>query len=210
MTNLDNLTIEDERSALLEEAAVWKFLHDLFRVPSKEQWDWLETDVAKGAWQLIACQIGKNLPSELPIPETYEEFEGQYLSTFEVGAPNPPVPLIESHWNRFSPVPKVLHENMLFYKQFGLELQSSANETADNLRHQLEFVHYMSLFEARVIDDEEQREQVAKGRHEYIQRHLDHWLPKCVEKLDDLFPGSWQEAWMILLAECCRQSLNQE
>lgn len=209
MTNIDALAIEDERSLLLEEAAVWKFLHDLFRVPSREQWEWLHTDLAQNVWWLIAERIDQGLPSKLPIPETYEEFEGQYLSTFEVGAPHPPCPLIESHWNRFAPVPKVLHENMLFYKQFGLELQSSANETADNLRHQLEFVHYLCRLEARFVDKPDQRAQIALGRQEYLQRHLDHWLPKCVEKLEDVVPSSWQLSWMRLLAACCGHSLKK-
>ena len=91
MTNFESRMMEEERAALLEEAAVWKFLHDLFRVPSGEQWEWLRTDAAHGAWWIIAERVDHGLPEELPKPEAYEEFEQQYLSTFEVGAPNPPV-----------------------------------------------------------------------------------------------------------------------
>lgn len=198
---------DDRREALLEEAAAWRFLHDLFRTPGPGQWNWLQSNTAKKAWRMIAESLGPSHPPDLPLPGNFESFEEGFLAAFEVGAPKPPCPLIESHWNTFASVPKVLHENMLFYKQFGLELRSSANETADHLRHQLEFLHYLCRFQA-LAEPGEAAHQAARAHDDYLQRHLAHWLPRAARAAEEAFPGSWQEAWMRLLEAFCRAAAS--
>jgi len=141
----------------------------------------------------------------LPLPVSYEEYAEDYISTFEVGLPAPPCPLIESHWNKRDPVPKVLHENMLFYKQFGLELRSSSNETADHLRHQLEFMHHLCRTEAEAIatGQVEYVDQYARARTDYTNRHLRFWIPLAHAAIDAIKPELWCTKWMDLLSRCC-------
>ncbi len=196
---------------VLEEAAGWAYLHDLFRKPSPEQWEWLRSEPAQAAWRILAGQANMNDCPLLPVPGAYEVYVTEFISTFEVGVPHPPCPLIESHWNKRAPVPKVLHENMLFYKQFGLELRSSANETADHLRHQLEFMHYLCRkeFEALTAGQFENAGQIARATSEYVARHLACWLPKAFSHLRDECPGLWCTHWMRLLSGMCQQMYTQ-
>lgn len=185
---------------LQEEAALWKFMHDLFRSPAIEQWNWLYEDRTQKAWALLVQNTGAQVPETLPFPSSPLEYEQDYIAFFEVGVPEPPCPLLESHWNKRDPLTKVLHENMLFYKQFGLQLRSSGHETADHLRHQLEFMRYLCGME---IKHGPLAEQIALARQEYRIRHLSSWIPRAALHLESAAPGSWAAQWMSLLAACC-------
>jgi len=197
MVSLDRRDPETS-AALLEEAAVWRFLHDLFRGPSESQWAWLNEESVSQAWGLLATATGQG-PSELPRPGNYAEYETTYLAAFEVGAPHPPCPLVESHWMRADPVPQILHEHVLFYRQFGLELKSAQGETADHLRHQLEFLAHLCTSEANA-DDNESAEQISRGRSDFLDRHARPWIAIAAEAADEILPDEWPAKWMALLA----------
>lgn len=207
MTSLAHREFETTPEILLELAATWKYLHDLLRGPSTEQWRWLKSEPVQAAWLVLAPWTGLDGCTALPLPNSYESYAGDYVAAFEVGLPEPPCPLIESHWNKRDPVPKVLHENMLFYKQFGLELRSSSNETADHLRHQLEFVHHLYRMEREAVTDSrmEHADQCARARIDYLNRHLGFWVPRAYVALDKNMPGSWCAQWMLLLSRFCQE-----
>ncbi len=190
------------RNELAEAAAGWAFLHDLFRFPSPEQWSWLHEKRVNLAWQALAGASDEPLPAELPLPGSLEQYREDFIASFEVGVPEPPCPLIESHWNQREPVPRVLHENILFYKQFGLSLKLAANETADHLRHQLEFMHYLCRMEA---ESPEAELGIALGRRDFLERHLAYWTPKAASKLAEQRPGAWTAHWIALVAGYCRR-----
>ncbi|MFH0794201.1 MAG: molecular chaperone TorD family protein [bacterium] len=199
--------IEDRSDKLLEAAARWTFFHDLLRPPGKEQWAWLREPRVQTAWALLAAEVG--LPETLPLPICFEAFEQEYLNAFEVGAPEPLCPLIESHWNKRDPVPRILHENILFYKQFGLELKSTSNETADHLRHQLGFLAYLCRREADALAIPESAataEQFAAARHDFLTRHTAYWLPLAAARINREAPDSWAACWLSLLSECLNLS----
>lgn len=191
---------------LLEEAAAWAYWHDLFRSPCPGQWAWLTSQPAPAAWMILAGRSNIDNCLVLPLPATYDEYAVDFVSTFEVGMPQPPCPLIESHWNKRDPVPRVLHENMLYYKQFGLALRSSANETADHLRHQLEFMHYLCRkeSEALAVEQLEIVGQFAQARSDYVARHLGYWLPQAYTALKDELPDLWCTRWIQLLSRMCQ------
>ena len=96
---------------------------------------------------------------------------------------------------------------MLFYRRFGLELRSSAKETADHLRHQLEFLHYLCRLEADAVareSDDELAAQIATARTEYSGRHLQTWVSKAASALEEVRPKTWPSAWMKLLCAWCQ------
>ena len=161
-------------------AVAFRFAHDLFKQPTAEQYAWLRSDECDRMWRALAEACG-NLPLRLPLPENLATLESQYIATYDVGEPTPLVPLLESHYNHRDPVPRILHENILFYRRFGLELRSSANETADHLRHQLEFVAYVcelaTLSNDRAAPDVQSQIELALG--DYVSRHLLSWLPQA-------------------------------
>jgi DMSO reductase family type II enzyme chaperone len=196
-----------ERAAwLAESAAAWGFLHDLFRAPGPVQWDWLRSDAAQQAWSILAAACAPDLPRVMPLAERREDYEQEFLAIFEVGLPHPPCPLIETHWNKSDATPRILHEHILFYRQFGLELRATANETADHLRHQLEFLHYLCRREAAALaaGTPEAADQFARGRRDYLARHPARWIAPAAESLRQAWPESWARewpaAWMSLLA----------
>lgn len=195
------------RPELRSRAALWWFLHDLFRPPSPKQWAWLLNPPAQSAWASLSRVRAEGIPGQLPLPETLPEYEQSYIATFDVGVPEPPCPLIESHWNKRDPVPRVLHENLLFYKHFGLELRDSANEMADHLRHQLEFMQYLCHLEEERPGSEQ---QIQQARAEFLRRHLGYWVPMAARKLNEVAPGEWPSHWMNLLHACCEAEVGIE
>lgn len=199
-----DLTID--ASMARQEAALWGFLHDLFRPPSEEQWRWLRGDRACSTWAVIAASIACEIASALPVPETQSLFEQDYLSAFEVGLPYPPCPLIESHWNHTESVPKILHENTLFYKHFGLKMSASTLETADHLRFQLDFLRYLALLCAEALEQNQSDKaaQIEQARSDYLERHLS-WIPEAAQACRERISGQWPAEWMTLLSACVQQ-----
>ena len=202
----ERLAQTDAQAALLEQAAAWKFLHDLFRQPGEGQWRWLNEHAVREAWGILSLAWDCQCPEALPLPADPDEYEHVYLAAFEVGTPQPPCPLIESHWNKHDTVARVLRENILFYRQFGLQLRSSANETADHLRHQLEFLHHLCRLEADCLsrpDRQSEASQAARGRDEYLQRRVGSWVTVAARSLAEAAPDTWPSHWMNLLSASC-------
>lgn len=207
-----NDSLMDQREQrLCDSAAAWSFLHDLFRAPGAEQWRWLHEDWVQGVWARLSEWAGEDHPGTLPLPADCAAYEQQYLATFDVGLPAPPCPLIETHWNKREPTARILHEHILFYKCFGLELRSQVGETADHLRHQLEFLAYLCRIEAQERTRPTRSgmaEEIARGRRDFLARHPGSWIPCAAAKLISQQSGSWPAAWLALLEGWCR--LQQE
>jgi DMSO reductase family type II enzyme chaperone len=195
------MTNKVSTQAILEESSTWGFFHNLFRYPTEAQYEWLNSEQVEKAINILSTNLDGFELSQLP--STFDEYHQQFLSFFEVGVPAPPYPLIESHWNKRDPVPRVIHENILFYKKFGLEIKATAQETADHLLYQLEFLSYLCKLEAEYLEadsESEATQQARIGRYEYIDRHLKSWLPKAVEKMTNE-DGTWQCTWIRILNE---------
>jgi DMSO reductase family type II enzyme chaperone len=140
------------------------------------------------------------------LPADPSEYETQYIAAFDAGAPHPAVPLMESHYNQREPVQRILHENVLFHRSFGLRLRSEANETADHLRHQLEFTAHLYRMESEAERDV--REQVCRARHEFAERHLLSWLPRACEKAAQT-PFPWVSRYLDLTLAAARVAAGQ-
>jgi len=156
------------------------YAHALFRKPTPEQHAWLLSGECQSIWRELAAE-SDGLPSLLAAPAACEDYAERYIATFDVGTPAPPVPLIESHYNKREPVPRILHENILFYRQFGLQLRDSAMENADHLRHQLEFTQHLLAYLARFQESGKAAAstQVACALRDFVTRHLLSWLPEA-------------------------------
>jgi len=208
---MDQTDCTIDPSMAREEAALWGFLHDLFRPPSEEQWRWLREDSARSAWAMLAGKAGRDVVPDLPVPDTQAAFGEDYLAAYEVGMPHPPCPLIESHWNHSESVPKVLHENTLFYHQFGLKMSPSTLETADHLRFQLDFLRYLALLFAETLEQgqHEKAAQIEQAHADYLERHLG-WIPEAAQACRDQISAGWPAEWMDLLAGCVEQCRAQD
>ncbi len=194
-----------EPQKLFEESKIFLFFHDLFRYPTQEQWEWLNLHEVKMVMESLLREYEIHEAGKNVYPKSYEDYEENFLRFFEVGTPHPPCPLIESHWNKNEPVPKILHENLMFYKAFGLQLKKDAEETADHLRFQLEFYSYLitlSLKKLRTGGSVEPLDQLLKARRDYLHRHLLNWIPAAAKRIKQAAPESFGTVWLHLL-ECC-------
>ena len=199
------------------------FTRSLFHPPGAAQWAWLTSSGTAMLWEALAACLDLDddspdadrappggagqIPPSMGLPESAEQYEVEFIAAFEVGAPHPPVPLIESHYTRCDPVPRLLHENILFYQAFGLRLKPSAGETPDHLRHELEFAGYLCQLEAaelRGSGDAERLTQIRQARHEYVTRHLLSWLPAAAEKACAA-PSPWVRRYLALVLALARR-----
>lgn len=164
----------------VELSAKFAYAHSLFRKPTPEQHAWLLSGECQSIWSELAAE-SEDCSSPLAVPAACEDFAERYIATFDVGTPAPPVPLIESHYNKREPIPRILHENILFYRQFGLQLRDSALENADHLRHQLEFTRHLLAYHARLQESDTAAvsRQVTHALRDFVTRHLLSWLPEA-------------------------------
>lgn len=179
----------DHQWDALELAAAFSFTHELFRPAASEQYEWLIGETCAESWRYLT-QAFPHFQDHLDLPPAFGDFESRFIATFDVGVPAPPVPILESHYNKRDPLPKILHENILFYQQFGLRLSSASNESADHLRHQLEFVSYLFSLLARAEASSDpgtpdRAAQICQALEDYLSRHLLSWLPQAVAAAQD-------------------------
>ena len=177
------------RWSTVELATAFSFAHDLFLPPDPGQHSRLVGESCAASWRYLA-DVFPQLGDHLDMPSEFSDFESRYIATFDVGVPTPQVPLLESHYNKRDPLPRILHENILFYQQFGLRLSSTSNESADHLRHQLEFVSYLLTLLARAESHQDsvnrdQAGQIRRAINDYTSRHLLTWLPQAVAAGND-------------------------
>lgn len=203
---LDGDALPDLDDGLLEQAVGWQLLHDLFRPPDPDQWDWLRLPPVTAALALLGARSGLgNAP--LPMPESYDAYQSELLAAFDVGLPHPPCPLLESHWNRAVDPNLIRQRNLRFFEQFGLRLRSADGSPPDHLRHQLELMRYLCLLERERRNSGQaekvaQAAQLAQGRAEFLRLHLMSWVPAAAESLSAALPDSWPSGWMELLVAC--------
>lgn len=108
------------------------------------------------------------------VPATLEELRFLYIDLFEAGLPQPRCPLLESAWLLNRPAGEVVLENKLYYRNFGLDLDSRA--APDHLLTQLEFLAWLDhSIEAGNPDPE----SLERARTEFLERHLAHWIGKA-------------------------------
>lgn len=197
---------ETESSPSEGMAAAFLFAHDLFRFPTAAQWEWLTSPQAAAFESELGRRLGLHRAAGALLPVTAGVYEEQFIAAFEAGVPHAPVPLIESHYNKRDPVPRILHENILFHRAFGLALRDSAAETSDHLRHQLEFVAHLYRIETPAIEDA--LASVRLGRAQFIERHLLSWLP-AAEQASGKTPFGWAAHHLRLTRSLCEAALAE-
>lgn len=123
----------------------------------------------------------------------FEDFETTYVSTFDVGFPEPPCPPYEGLYNEAMPRTEVMLEVGSFYTHFGLAMSQDEGkrELPDYLCAELEFLHFLKMKEAhaRQADNQELVNGYLLAQKDFLERHMVSWLPKFSEKVqsvDDL------------------------
>jgi DMSO reductase family type II enzyme chaperone len=178
---------------------LYRFFAACFGQPSPERFAWLSGRKVRALLKELAAELEaeRSAPRARAFPNP-SAYEAAYLALFEVGVPEPPVPLLESaHSHRAVPQEIVL-ECVNFYEVLGLRPSGSAFPP-DHLVTQLEFLAAARyLRESKKNDDE-----VAALRRleaDFLERHLLSWLPAALKKLCALNPPLFPRLLGLLYA----------
>jgi|ERR1051326_3409650 DMSO reductase family type II enzyme chaperone len=178
------ITQEQNTAALIDwrQTDLYRFFARVFAPPNPECFDFLSQPNARAAivdlWKSLQCE------GEFPDFEwfpSYELYESAYIALFDVGLPEPPVPLFESAHDKSHPAQEVALENTFFYEVLGLKSDSS-HGVPDYLVTQLEFLAALDYTRGST-SDESTAISLARAEKEFLERHLLNWVPKAKSKL---------------------------
>jgi len=165
------------------EVDLYRFFAFALSPPSRERFDML----AQHAWQDALSELRQWLACADEFPdfawfEKYADYEAAYIGTFDVGIPEPPVPLFESAHDKSKPAQEIALENTWFYDVLGLKWNSSC-AVPDYLITQLEFLAAVR-YALDQAPDAAARATLAHLETDFLNRHLLNWLPKAAARLN--------------------------
>jgi len=161
---------------------LYRFFAFVFAPPTRECFDLLSQPglpkALRNLWEQLKCE------GEYPAFEwfsRYEQYESTYIALFDVGIPEPPVPLFESAHDRTRPAQEIALENTYFYEVLGLK-SDPGRAVPDYLVTQLEFLAALR-YTREHTSEESTAVSLARAETEFLQRHLLNWLPAGNAKL---------------------------
>lgn len=166
-----------------QQTDLYRFFAQVFAPPTRRLFDFLSQPAAaaelRNLWKQLACA------GEFPGFEwfaTYEDYESAYIALFDVGIPEPPVPLFESAHDKSHPAQEAALENTYFYDVLGLK-SDPGRAVPDYLVTQLEFLAALR-YTCENTAEEATAVSLARAETEFLERHLLNWVPAAKAKLD--------------------------
>jgi DMSO reductase family type II enzyme chaperone len=166
-----------------QQTDLYRFFAFVFAPPSRQCFQLLAQpalpEALRTLWQRLACD------GEFPGFEwfnRYEEYESAYIALFDVGIPEPPVPLFESAHFKTHPAQEIALENTFFYEVLGLR-SDQGQAVPDYLITQLEFLAALR-YTSENASDEGTAISLARAETEYLERHLLNWISIAKAKLE--------------------------
>ncbi len=162
---------------------LYRFFAFVFAPPNRACFDLLSQpglpQALRSLWKLLGCEGG------FPGFEwftSYEQYESAYIALFDVGIPEPPVPLFESAHDKSHPAQEIALENTYFYEVLGLKSDPS-RAVPDYLVTQLEFLAALR-YTCEHTSEQSTVVSLARAETEFLERHLLNWVPTARAKLD--------------------------
>jgi DMSO reductase family type II enzyme chaperone len=178
---------------------LYRFFAFVFASPSPARFDTLMQPALKDSlarlWRQLRCM--GDFP-DFAWFNIYEDYEATYIALFDVGIPEPLVPLSESAHDKTKPAQEIALENTWFYDAIGLQWDSRC-AVPDYLISQLEFmaaVHY-TLEHAQ---DSGTSRSLGKLETDFLGRHMLNWIPTAAAKLNSVSPSAFGPFMSLLLA----------
>lgn len=161
---------------------LYRFFALVFAPPTHECFDLLSQPglpkPLRTLWKQLGCE------GEFPRFEwfaSYEQYESSYIALFDVGIPEPPVPLFESAHDKTHPAQEIALENTYFYEVLGLK-SDPGRAVPDYLVTQLEFLGALR-YTCEHTSEQSTAVSLARAETEFLERHLLNWLPTAKAKL---------------------------
>ena len=162
---------------------LYRFFAFVFAPPTRQCFDLLSQPGLQEALQNLWRQLG--CEGEFPGFKwfaSYEQYESAHIALFDVGMPEPPVPLFESAHDKTHPPQEIALENTYFYELLGLKSDPS-RAVPDYLVTQLEFLAALR-YTCEHTSEEAAAVSLARAETEFLERHLLNWVPIAKTKLD--------------------------
>jgi len=165
-----------------EQTDLYRFFAFVLAPPSRERFEFLSQAALPASlhdlWHRLECE--GDYPGFAWF-SSYQDYEAAYIAVFDVGMPEPPVPLFESAHDKTHPAQEIALENTFFYEVLGL--RSDPNQAVpDYLITQLEFLSALR-YTAENAAEEETAGALTRAEREFLERHLLNWVPRAAEKL---------------------------
>jgi len=190
-----------------EEIDLYRFFAFVFGAPSRERFEWFQQPGVAAS----LTQLWKRLDCSGAFPavtsfQDFGEYESTYIALFDVGVPQPPVPLLESAHYKAQPPQQTALENTSFYEVLGLQTDTS-RYAPDHLVTQLEFLSAVR-YTRENTPNEENRKSLAHLEQDFLQRHLLNWVPTAEEKLRQAEASVFPVLLTLLAAFLRRQAAS--
>jgi TorA maturation chaperone TorD len=183
---------------------VYRFLWSALHHPDEDQHAWMRSEAFSATLSRLLAEFGLPCPEGELVPAESDDHEARFIACFEVGLPAPPVALLASHYNRHAPVPRTIHEHVLFCKQFGLRLPVPG-EPADHLLNELGFlIHLDELY----LADRCPSESILLVRRDFLTRHVVRWTGAALHTAAEAHLPVVYVALLALLDAAVRQDLE--
>ncbi len=181
---------------------VYRFLLAALDKPTAAQHAWFAGPEFRASLERLCAAFALDPPAGELAAADPAEHEARYLAWFEVGVPQPPVPLLASHYNRREPVPQVVREHLLFYRCFALRLAPGNIEPTDHLLNELTFlVRLDQLLRAGVPN----AGSVLRARRDFLDRQAAPWPSGAAAAARDRGLPAVYQTLMDLLAAAVAQ-----
>jgi DMSO reductase family type II enzyme chaperone len=176
----------DAQCAAAGRSRLYQLLAMAFAFPDEDLYD----AVRDGSFAAVIADACTALPydmagavtSELRVaPDSYTEFESEYIRLFDVGAAGPPCPLYGGVY--IGDRMKVMEDATRFYNFFHLRLSPEMRELPDHITTELEFLHYLTFREADAQQNGLDTGSLLRAERDFLARHLCKWLPRLQAKL---------------------------
>src|SRR5208282_4795965 len=149
---------------------LYRFFAFVFAPPTREYFHLLSQpglpEALQNLWKQLGCE------GEFPGFEwfaSYEQYESAYIALFDVGIPEPPVPLFESAHDKSHPAQEIALENTYFYEVLGLK-SDPGRAVPDFLVSQLEFLAALR-YTCEHTSEESTAVSLARAETEFLERH---------------------------------------
>ncbi len=190
--------ISREKAENWGEIDLYRFFATLLGFPTPDRYAALarfnSREVSAGLWHWLKC-AGK--PPRSSMYRSYEQYEAGYIALFDVGAPAPPVPLIESAYHETIPAQQTVLENVCFFDAVGLKSDPLLT-SPDHLLAQLEFGASVRYLQEN-CKEESARESLRSMERDFLERHLLSWLPSAAIKLESVRAPVFTGLFALLL-----------
>jgi len=188
---------------------LYRFFARIFAPPLRETFEFLARPSASedlsDLWNSLGCEA--KFPGFTWFA-AYDLYEAAYISLFDVGLPEPAVPLFESAHDKRHPAQEVALENTYFYDLLGLK-SDPATGVPDYLITQLEFLSAVTFIEENSSNDATRR-SLAGAKSDFLKRHLQNWVPTAAAKLKKTDATGFPVLMDLLLQFLCVQAATSQ